>query len=120
MRGRAIWFDPATERRSQANGGHARHATRQRVAAMARAGHRAPAIATATGLCLKTIHRWLRQAGLTAPRGRPPTRPPRPASRPRPVAPIGTLPPVARDMAMRLLGGRGLIARQDWIYSFRA
>ena len=27
---------------------------------------------------------------------------------------------VARDMAMRLLGGRGLIARQDWIYSFRA
>jgi len=27
---------------------------------------------------------------------------------------------VARDMAMRLLGGRGLIARQDWIYGFRA
>lgn len=27
---------------------------------------------------------------------------------------------VARDLAMRLLGGRGLIARQDWIYGFRA
>ncbi|KAF0121666.1 MAG: monooxygenase [Xanthobacteraceae bacterium] len=27
---------------------------------------------------------------------------------------------VARDMAMRLLGGSGLIARQDWIYGFRA
>lgn len=27
---------------------------------------------------------------------------------------------VARNMAMRLLGGRGLIARQDWIYGFRA